>query len=146
MKSLFRTSILLICFFALCSACTKEDASFDNSVVSALESDLTTRSDISPDSKVLSEVIKYKKITKEFIPVIINGLFDKKEFADTKDYSIEPVTKNGRNLMFVVNFEKGGWVIVSGRYDLESQILAFETTGEFNGVLLMTPISGCFYL
>ena len=103
MKSIFGTSTILICFFALTFSCTKENTSVDNSLDSEFELDLMTRSDISPDSKVFSEVVKDKKITKEFIPVIIDGLVDKKEFVDTKVYSIEPVTKNGRNLMYVVN-------------------------------------------
>lgn len=139
MKSIFGTSTILICFFALTFSCTKENTSVDNSLDSEFELDLMTRSDISPDSKVFSEVVKDKKITKEFIPVIIDGLVDKKEFVDTKVYSIEPVTKNGRNLMFVVNFTKGGWVIVSGRYDLESQILAFESSGTFNPNQIESP-------
>ena len=139
MKSIFGTSTILICFFALTFSCTKENTSVDNSLDSEFELDLMTRSDISPDSKVFSEVVKDKKITKEFIPVIIDGLVDKKEFVDTKVYSIEPVTKNGRNLMYVVNFTKGGWVIVSGRYDLESQILAFESSGAFNPNQIESP-------
>lgn len=139
MKSIFGTSTILICFFALTFSCTKENTSVDNSLDSEFELDLMTRSDISPDSKVFSEVVKDKKITKEFIPVIIDGLVDKKEFVDTKVYSIEPVTKNGRNLMYVVNFAKGGWVIVSGRYDLESQILAFESSGAFNPNQIESP-------
>lgn len=69
---------------------------------------------MSPDLKIFSEVVKYKKITKEFIPVFIDGLVDKNLFEDTKEYSIETVSINGRNLMYVINFEKGGWVIVSG--------------------------------
>ena len=139
MKSLFRISILLICFFALCSACTKEDASIDNSVVSALESDLTTRSDISPDSKVLSDVIKYKKITKEFIPIIIARSLDEKDFKNKTDYSIETISRNGRNLMHVVNFDKGGWAIVSGRFREDDLILAYGAEGEFDPGNIESP-------
>ena len=129
---------LIIIVLACSYACTKDRVWLDDSSTSSVSS-LITRSDAALEMTEFSRVVRDKKVTKEFVPTIVSSILAKEKYKSIENYSIQPISKNGRNLMYVVNFEEGGWAIVSGRYDLESLILAYDENDEFNPETIESP-------
>lgn len=95
------------------------------------KSEVNTRSEIARSLIGIQDSFGKKKVTKEFLPIILSGMLDREEFRTLDKYKVETVSKDGRDLLFIVNFEGGGWAIVSGRYQKENQILACSPEGEF---------------
>ncbi len=125
MRTLLKLSFIWIAGVFAFQFCAKENnMMLDGEQKLALK----TRSNITAPIKHISG----KRVTRDYIPTILDGFFEKKEFAGRSKYSIDSVTKDGRTLMYIINFDKEGWVILSGRLQEETLILGHSTSGSFN--------------
>ena len=113
-------------------ACSFEDGFDHIDADFSSHTDVLTRSDCSEKNLYASSILKDKIITEEFVPVILSDFIDKSLFKDVDRYSIQKVSKGNKNLMYVVNFDKGGWVIISGRFNVDNIILASGSEGYFD--------------
>lgn len=129
--SLITLSVFIFCLFTM-QACSFEDGFDHVDADFSSHSDVLTRSDCSEKNLYASSILKDKIITEEFVPVILSDFIDKSLFKDVDRYSIQKVTKGNKNLMYVVNFDKGGWVIISGRFNVDNIILASGSEGRFD--------------
>ncbi len=135
MKAFIKYLFIVITSFNLIAvACSKvEDCSFD-SISLDLEYRQTpqTRSSSSIYNAQKTTVVNNNKINKESLPAIIAGFLGNCGFKDLNKYTQETVTRNGRDLLYVINFNSGGWALISCRKQENNQIIAFCKDGQFN--------------
>ena len=139
MRTIFKYIIGGTLILSIVYACSEELTMSDNTSPVNQESVIKTRGDVPFQDPSVSAFIKGKKVTREFVPVILERSLDKTEFKDIDEYTLTTVTKDGRELIHVANFEKGGWAIVSGRFQTENQILAYGAEGEFDPNNIESP-------
>ena len=132
MKTITIKGFLIFMFLALTNACAVGEKDFLDAYPPHVETPTNTRGDINQSNKSLFPVLKDKIVTREFVPFILERSLDRNVFKDKDSYTLTTVTKNGRNLMYVANFDKGGWAIVSGRFHVDDLILAYGTEGELD--------------
>ncbi len=139
MRTIFKYIIGITLILSIAYACSEELTTTDNILSKNQESLIKTRGDVSFQDHSVSAFIKGKKVTREFVPVLLERSLDRTEFKDIDKYTITTVSKDGRELIHVANFEKGGWAIVSGRFQAENQILAYGAEGEFDPNNIKSP-------
>ena len=139
MKSIIIDALCTFAVLVLINSCVTEEAGILYTDSSNQETVVKTRGDLNQPNRSLSFVIKEKKITREFVPLILERALDRSLFKQTDSYTLTTVTKNGRNLMHVANFNKGGWAIVSGRFQEDNLILAYGAEGEFDPGNIESP-------
>lgn len=128
-NSLLITTVL---FLSLLSCSSKED--IVEPVVPSQTEDILTRSSFKPSEA------KARLISKEMIPTILNGYLDNKTFDKVDDYSLKPISKEGKDLIYVVNLTDGGWVLVSGiMVENENPILGYSTEGQYDPEDIQSP-------
>ena len=83
---------------------------------------------------------KGKLVTADQVPGILKSYFDRQLFPQTDRYALRVLSKGGMNLMYVVNLEGGGWVLVSGiLFPMESPILGFSVTESYDSDHIASP-------
>lgn len=81
-----------------------------------------------------------KLVTADQVPGILKSYLDRQLFPQTDRYALRVLSKGGMNLMYVVNLEGGGWVLVSGiLFPMESPILGFSVTGWYDPDHIASP-------
>lgn len=139
MKTLLRTSAVLICFFALTFSCTKENANTDyKAKASEYIKSLQTRSAIE-DPRSIVESVKMKDITAKDIPTVLTKSLKESSIKDLTKYSIRTISEGGVPVLHSVNFDKGGWALVASRDLMENTILAYGEEGSFNHKEIENP-------
>ena len=133
-KSLFSLVLIMLAY-----SCAKDNDYLVEKSFANQEREIKTRSETFKNMTQFSDVITDKVVTIDFVPVILSGYLDNKDFKDIHDYSIETISREGRNLMYVVNFDEGGWAIVSGRFDEKNLVLAYGTKGHFSTDSIDSP-------
>ena len=133
-KSLFSLVLIMLAY-----SCAKDNDYLVEKSFANQEREIKTRSETFKNTTQFSDVITDKVVTIDFVPVILSGYLDNKDFKDIHDYSIETISREGRNLMYVVNFDEGGWAIVSGRFDEKNLVLAYGTKGHFSTDSIDSP-------
>ena len=97
--------------FVLLSGCSKDD-SFANPVMND-DSVYTTRSEHNPT--VPNSNVQF--FSTDDISGILHGWLDPNDIVfkgiDREKYSVITVSEEGYNLIYVVNFDDGGWVLIS---------------------------------
>jgi len=83
--------------------------------------------------------VKTQVISRGMLPMILKGFIDPKTFENTGHYSLNVITEDGNDLIYVVNFDEGGWVLVSGVLTKESPILALSSSGYFDPKTIKSP-------
>lgn len=78
-------------------------------------------------------------ITRDMIPVVLKNYLDLNMFKDLDNYSLEVICEDGKDLIFVVNFDDGGWVLISGVFLMDSPIIAFSFSGVFEPEDIHSP-------
>ena len=128
-NSLLITTVL---FLSLLSCSSKED--IVEPVVPSQTEDILTRSSFKPSEA------KARLISKEMIPTILNGYLDNKTFEKVDNYSLNTISKEGKDLIYVVNLTGGGWVLVSGiMVENENPILGYSTEGQYDPEDIQSP-------
>ena len=83
---------------------------------------------------------KGKLVAADQVPGILKSYLDQQLFPLTDQYVLRVLSKGGMNLMYVVNFEGGGWVLISGiQFPMESPILGFSVTGSYDPDNILSP-------
>lgn len=133
MTTHFNTFIITISAFLLFCGCSTESEPFGQNRVNQNET-LRTRSDLEATEA------KARLISKEMIPTILKGYLDNKLFEKVDEYSLKTISKEGRDLIYVVNLTDGGWVLVSGiMTENENPILGYSTEGEYEPESIQSP-------
>lgn len=96
-----------------------------------------TRSNILKEYK--SDSFRDNFITKDNLNSFLNGFLNEELINKTKDYSVRTIIKEERELLHIVNFNDGGWAIVSGLFLNESPILAYSSRDSFNSDNIDSP-------
>ena len=108
--------------FFLVACSTKDDPA-----ASISQTELT-KSGLNPSSPSSSQLVTPAKI-----PGILKSYLDPKSFSSIDRYDLIVISEGGYNLIYVVNFEEGGWVLVSGILrGYASPILGFSYDGSFD--------------
>lgn len=83
---------------------------------------------------------KGKLVATDQVPGILRSYLDQQLFPKTEQYVLRVLSKSGMNLMYVVNLEGGGWVLISGiQFPMESPILGFSTSGSYDPDNILSP-------
>ena len=139
MKPIITITHITIAMIAAFSACSNVDTVDEITVNQENKLCLRTKGEAKIDNPSISISKKEKIVTKELVPVILASSLDRTVFKDVENYKIITVSREGRNLLHVVNFRDGGWAIVSGYFDEENNILAFGTEGTFEPSAVESP-------
>ncbi len=139
MRTRFVSVLITTVIFSILHACSDESTLINNLSSHDQSAEIKTRGNNLLQESPASAFIKGRKVTKEFVPVILEGFLDKAEFKSIDKYSLTTVTNGVCELMYIVNFEQGGWAIVSGRFQDDNQILAYGTEGEFDPNNIESP-------
>lgn len=116
-RTLFCLAVLLSSIFASCS--TKED--FMTIPINA------------PTKSGASTYGGCQLISKEKVPKILKSYLAPTLFKNIEKYSLTVISEDGYNLIYVVNFDEGGWVLISGvSVPGQVPILGFSTDSSFN--------------
>lgn len=107
------------------------------------ESDAIQTKSSDPFNQIIT---KSKRVSETTVRSILDGCFNNKQ------YSLEAVVNNNKEpknnnlnsdiqspLLYVANFDSGGWAIVAGNERKENQILAYGETGSFNPDKIENP-------
>ena len=128
MKHVPELFIMALGLFVCCMACTKID---DNS---GYDPALTRGSGQPVPAK------KGKLVTADQVPGLLKSYLDQQLFPKTDRYALRVLSRGGMNLMYVVNLEGGGWVLISGiLFPMESPILGFSVTGSYDPEHISSP-------
>jgi len=79
-------------------------------------------------------------VSQNQIPGILKGYLAKDTFPSIDKYTLKTVSEDGYNLIYVVNFDAGGWVLVSGiLFPNASPILGFSFDGMYDPDAIESP-------
>ena len=79
-------------------------------------------------------------ISPEMVPGILKMYLPQDLFSAVDKFSLKIISEEEKDLIFVVNFESGGWVLISGiQLSFESPILAFSTEGSYDPDAIKSP-------
>ena len=98
------TVACLFLFFVFCVGCSTKDYP-----VETLPSTDSTRSGLQSSSSKGGILVSQNKI-----PGILKGYLATDTFPSMDKYSLKTISEDGYDLIYVVNFDEGGWVLVSG--------------------------------
>ena len=74
------------------------------------------------------------------IPGVLKGYLAQDTFPSIDKYTLKTVSEDGYNLIYVVNFDAGGWVLVSGiLFPNASPILGFSFEGMYDPDAIESP-------
>jgi hypothetical protein len=133
MKTIANNLLIVTALSLLFLSCSTKD-DLINLVVPSQTEEILTRSSIKPSEA------KARLISKEMIPTILKGYLDKKTFDKVDDYSLNTVSKDGKDLIYIVNLTDGGWVLVSGiMIENENPILGYSTEGQYDPEDIQSP-------
>lgn len=98
------------------------------------------RSTDSTRSGMQSSSQKGMLVSQNQIPGILAGYLAKDTFPSIDKYTLKTVSEDGYNLIYVVNFDAGGWVLVSGiLFPNASPILGFSFDGMYDPDAIESP-------
>lgn len=127
MKNIYKLLFFLVC---LNVSCSKQDEPAD-----IMQTDVPTRSDI-----MGSTTSNVRLISPEMVPGILKMYLPQDLFSAVDKFSLKIISEEEKDLIFVVNFESGGWVLISGiQLSFESPILAFSTEGSYDPDAIKSP-------
>lgn len=79
-------------------------------------------------------------VSQNQIPGILKGYLAQDTFPSIDKYTLKTVSEDGYNLIYVVNFDAGGWVLVSGiLFPNASPILGFSFEGMYDPDAIESP-------
>lgn len=134
MKSTLKVlGIFLLCFVGLVACTSKDDSA--SKVQVELPDPLATRSVFWEDNVLL----KAHLVFSEMLPEIVRSYLDPKRFGNIDQYSLIVISEEEKNLIYVVNFDGGGWALISGIFLEEGPILAYSFSGVFNPESIRSP-------
>lgn len=124
------TVACLFLFFVFCVGCSTKDYP-----VETLPSTDSTRSGLQSSSSKGGILVSQNKI-----PGILKGYLATDTFPSMDKYSLKTISEDGYNLIYVVNFDEGGWVLVSGiLFPDASPILGFSFDGMYDPDAIRSP-------
>lgn len=125
-----RTTLLfIICAFLAVGCSTKDNPAED------FRSMDSTRSGLQSSSSQRGILVSQNQI-----PGILKGYLAKDSFPSLDKYTLKTVSEDGYNLIYVVNFDAGGWVLVSGiLFPNASPILGFSFEGMYDPDAIESP-------
>lgn len=124
------TVACLFLFFVFCVGCSTKDYP-----VETLPSTDFTRTGLQSSSSKGGILVSQNKI-----PEILKGYLVVNQFTGIDNYSLIIVSEEGYNLIYVVNFDEGGWVLVSGiLFPDASPILGFSFDGMYDPDAIRSP-------
>ena len=122
----FLATVLSLAFVISCS--TKDNPAED------FRSMDSTRSGMQSSSQ------KGILVSQNQISGILKGYLAKDTFPSIDKYTLKTVSEDGYNLIYVVNFDAGGWVLVSGiLFPNASPILGFSFDGMYDPDAIESP-------
>lgn len=122
----FLATVLSLAFVISCS--TKDNPAED------LRGTDSTRSGLQSSSQKGILVIQNQ------IPGVLKGYLAQDTFPSLDKYTLKTVSEDGYNLIYVVNFDAGGWVLVSGiLFPNASPILGFSFEGMYDPDAIESP-------
>ena len=134
MKYLLQKTVIAITILTCFVACTIKDEISRFDQIEPLHFPVTR----SVAENEISQV-RTRLISKEMLPMILKGFIDPKTFENTEHYSLSVIAADDEDLIYVVNFDEGGWVLVSGVLTKESPILALSSSGHFESDEIKSP-------
>ncbi|GEM_PF-2852251 len=127
--SIIRTFLAIVLSLAFVISCSIQD----NPAVDFRSTD-STRSGLQSSSQ------KGILVSQNQIPGILKGYLAKDTFPSIDKYTLKTVSEDGYNLIYVVNFDAGGWVLVSGiLFPNASPILGFSFDGMYDPDAIESP-------
>ena len=124
------TVACLLLFFIFFVGCSTKD-----NPVETLPSTDFTRTGLQSSSSKGGILVSQNKI-----PEILKGYLVVNQFTGIDNYSLIIVSEEGYNLIYVVNFDEGGWVLVSGiLFPDASPILGFSFDGMYDPDAIRSP-------
>lgn len=130
MTKKLRTVACLLLFFIFFVGCSTKD-----NPVETLPSTDFTRTGLQSSSSKGGILVSQNKI-----PEILKGYLVVNQFTGIDNYSLKIVSEEGYNLIYVVNFDEGGWVLVSGiLFPDASPILGFSFDGMYDPDAIRSP-------
>lgn len=106
----------------------------DNMIESIQNAD-STRSGLQSSSPKGGQLI-----SQNMISGILKGYLVVNQFPGIDNYSLKIVSEDGYNLIYVVNFDEGGWVLISGiLFPNASPILGYAFEGKFDPDEIRSP-------
>ena len=122
MKNIVSLLIIASSIFIL-NACSHNDLLLDRSNINQSKGYLTRS-----DKKDVLDNPVVSFISKENIPGILRGWLPEDLFkgVNMDKYSLITVSEEGYNLIYVVNFDDGGWVLIAGVMLENGPILGFN--------------------
>lgn len=121
--------LLILCAFLAVGCSVKDDLTEVFSSTDLTKSGLQSSS--SPSGILVSQ---------NQIPGILKGYLAKDTFPSIDKYTLKTVSEDGYNLIYVVNFDAGGWVLVSGiLFPNASPILGFSFEGMYDPDAIESP-------
>lgn len=120
----------LFLFFVFFVGCSTKD----NPVETLPITDFT-RSGLQSSSSKSGILVSQNKI-----PEILKGYLAADMFPSIENYTLKTISEEGYNLIYVVNFDAGGWVLVSGiLFPDASPILGFSFEGMYAPDAIRSP-------
>lgn len=117
-------ALILLRAIVSCSSDIKE-STYDPESIQLIE----TKGSLPPkDSDVLCE-----RLSKNDLDRVLSRKFTK------KDYSLDEIKKGEDTIMYIVNYDGGGWAIVAGEKRDLNQIIAYCEGGKFNPEEIESP-------
>lgn len=132
MNHIIKLFISLTC--ACVVSCTKDSFELaqsgkeDGSSVLGAENQVATKSAITD----VTSTVKSRKVLASDVPTILKNLLGINEVRSSKRYSLNTIQKNGNPMLHIVNYDEGGWAIITGNRREENQILAMSDVGHFD--------------
>lgn len=124
-----KNNLLILCAFLAVGCSVKDD------LTEVFPSTGFTKSGLQSSSSKSGILVSQNQI-----PGILAGYLAKDTFPSIDKYTLKTVSEDGYNLIYVVNFDAGGWVLVSGiLFPNASPILGFSFDGMYDPDAIESP-------
>lgn len=132
MNHIFKLFISLTC--ACVASCTKDSFELAQRGQDDVSYALGTENQVATKSAVMDGVstVKSRKVMASDVQSILKNKFDRKKTRGSERYSLNTIQKNGNPMLHIVNYDEGGWAIITGNRREENQILAMSDVGHFD--------------
>lgn len=132
MNHIIKLFMSLTCVCAV--SCAKDSFELAQSGKEDGSSVLGTENQVATKSAVMDGVstVKSRKVLASDVQSILKNKFDRKKTRGSERYSLNTIQKNGNPMLHIVNYDEGGWAIITGNRREENQILAMSDVGHFD--------------
>ena len=132
MNHIIKLFISLTC--ACVVSCTKDSFELAQRGQDDVSYALGTENQVATKSAVMDGVstVKSRKVLASDVQSILKNKFDRKKTRGSERYSLNTIQKNGNPMLHIVNYDEGGWAIITGNRREENQILAMSDVGHFD--------------